>query len=166
MTGSFWAAPALAVVAGLLLLLSSAAGWVDGVDARDVGGVVVREPTSTSGTVFAPTGVAFGLGGLLGGVLLGVLRAAPRRAAGAGLTVGALAALGLLAVGLGRANGADGAVTPAPLFALASAVGLAGAGWFAVRGPARPPVASRYRVEGEQPADDEWSTAVEGDTDN
>lgn len=161
MTRSFWAPAAIAIVAGLLLLLSSAAGWVDGVDARDVGGVVVSEPTSTSGTQFAPTGVVAGLAALLGGVVLAIVRGPGRRIAG--IAVGAIGIAGVvaLALGISRAAAADGALTPAPALALLCAVGVALSGLVALRGPGRPPVTSRYRVEGERPLDDEWSLAEE-----
>lgn len=161
MRGSFWAPAAIAVVAGLLLLLTSAAGWVDGVDARDVGGVVVREPTSTSGTQFAPSGVVFGLVALVGGVVLGVFRGGTRRIAGLVVALTGMAAVVVLAAGVAKASGAEGSLTPAPAFAMACAVALVFAGWLALRGPGTPPVASRYRVEGEQPGDDEWSLAAE-----
>lgn len=163
MTRSFWAPAALAVAAGLLLLLAAAAGWVDGVDARDIGGVVVREPTSTSGTQFAPNGVVAGLAALLGGVMLAVVRGRARRIAG--VAVGLVGAAGLTALGIGimRASGADGQLTPAPAFAVVCALGVVLAGWLALRGPQHPPAASRYRVEAERPADDEWSLASEDD---
>ena len=163
MSRSFWAPPVFAVVAGLLLLLASAAGWVDAVDARDVGGIVVREPTSQSGTTFAPSGVVFGLAALLGGVVLGLVRGRARRVAG--WVVGVIGAGAAAAVirGLLEAGRAEGTLTPAPVFALLSAVVVAAAGLLAWRGPAGPPDASRYRVEGEQPADDEWSAAVDDD---
>ena len=163
MTRSFWAPAVIAVVAGLLLLLSAAAGWVDGVDARDVGGIVVREPTSESGTVFAPTGVVFGLAALLGGVVLGILKGRGRRITGLVVATLGAATAAVVVLGLLDATRADGALTPAPFFALLSAVAVAGAGLLASRGPAGPPGASRYRVEGEQPADDEWSLAAGDD---
>ena len=161
MTRSFWAPAALAVGAGLLLLLTAAAGWVDGVDARDVGGVVVREPTSSSGTQFAPSGVVFGLVALLGGVGLGFVRGTPRRITGGAVALTGVAAIAVLAVGVTRATAAEGTLTPAPMFALVCAAAVAVAGWLALRGPGRPPAASRYRVEGEQPGDDEWSLAAD-----
>jgi len=160
-TRSFWAAAALAIVAGLVLLVAAAGGWVSGEEARDMGGVVVTEPTSTPGTRFAPTAVVFGLAGLAGGVLLGVLRGMPRRLAGAVVGLTGLGAVAVVVVGLGRAAGADGILGPAPYAAVAGAVGIAVAGALALRGPARPPARSRYRVEGEQAEDDEWDLATD-----
>lgn len=163
MRRSFWAPAAIAVGAGLLLLLTSAAGWVDGVDARDIGGVVVREPTSTSGTQFAPSGVVFGLVALAGGVALGFIRGGARRIVGVVVALSGMAAVVVLAAGVAKAAGAKGSLTPAPAFAVACAVAVTFAGWLALRGPGTPPVASRYRVEQEQPGDDEWSLATEDD---
>jgi hypothetical protein len=160
MTRSFWAPAVVAVVAGLLLLLSSAAGWVDGVDARDVGGVVVREPTSTSGTQFAPSGVVVGLVALLAGVALGFLRNTARRVGGAVVALTGILAIVVIVGGLVRASDAEGTMTPAPFLALVCAVAIIAAGLIALRGPGRPPAASRYRVEGERPEDDEWSLAA------
>ena len=159
MTRSFWAAPAVATVAGLVLLLAAAAGWVSGEDARDVGGVLVTEPVTISGTQFAPTAVVFGLAGLLGGIALGVLRGAVRRGAAGLVALLAVAAFAVLAVGITRALRAEGTLTPVPFLALAAAAGLLVAGVAAVRAPARPPQRSRYRVEGEHAADDEWTLA-------
>lgn len=161
MTRSFWAPATIAVVAGLLLLLSAAAGWVDGVDARDVGGVVVREATSTSGTQFAPAGVVVGLAALLGGVALALARGRAHRLVGAAVALLGIAGAVALAAGIARATSAEGQLTPAPAFAVVCTAGVALAGWLAVRGPQRPPAASRYRVEGEQSLDDEWSLASE-----
>lgn len=164
MNRSFWTAPSLAVIGGLALLLAAGAGWVAGVDSREVSGVVLDEPTTTSGTAFAPAAVVAGLVGLGGGALLGVLRGASRR--GAGLVVSAAGLFGLVVVarGLLEASQADGAMTPAPFFAAAAAVALVAAGASGARGPARPPVASRYRVSEERPADDEWSLAADEET--
>jgi hypothetical protein len=164
-TRSFWAAPAVATVAGLVLLLAAAGAWVAGEDARDVGGVVVTEPVSISGTQFAPTAVVFGLAGLFGGIALGLLRGAARRVAAALVSLTAVTAVVVLAVGLGRAMEADGALTPAPWFALAAALGLLVAGGAALRAPRRPPDRSRYRVEAERAEDDEWTLAA-GDTES
>lgn len=159
MTRSFWAAPGVATIAGLVLLLAAAGAWVAGEDVREIGEVLVTEPVAMSGTQFAPTAVVFGLAGLLGGVVLGLTRGAARRVV-AGLTVATAAgAIAVLALGLGRALQADGAVTPAPYFALAAAFALLVAGIAGVRGPQRPPDRSRYRVAEEHAVDDEWGLA-------
>lgn len=161
---SFWTPPVLGMVAGLVLLLGSAAGWVDIVEERDVGGLTVSEPQSVSGTTYAPVAVAIGLGVVVAGALLAVVRGRARRVLGAlltGIGVGALATVGL---GLANASAAGGTVTATPFFALAAGAVVLVAGIAAVRGPTRPPAASRYRVEGEQSVDDEWTLAVEDET--
>jgi hypothetical protein len=163
MTRSFWAAPAVATIAGLVLLLAAAAAWIAGEDAREVGGVLVTEPVATSGTQFAPTAVVFGLAGLLGGVGLGALRGPARRVAGVGVAGVALGSIAVLAVGIGRAMDAEGVLTPAPYFALAAAAGLLVSGVAALRAPARPPDRSRYRVGEEHAGDDEWTLAGGGE---
>jgi hypothetical protein len=162
-TRSFWAGPVVALLSGLVLLTAGAAGWVSGVDTRDVGGVVLREPTATSGTVFAPLAVAFGLAGLLGGAVLGFVRARPRRILGAVVALAGIGAVAVVAAGVVTASRADGQLTPAPFLALAAAVGLAVGGGAAVSGVRRPPQASRYRVPDERSEDDEWSLAARED---
>lgn len=159
MTRSFWAAPAVATIAGLVLLLAAAAAWVAGEDAREIGGVVVTEPVATSGTQFAPTAVVFGLVGLLGGVALGAVRGTARRVVGLILAATAAGAVAVLAVGVRRALGDEGVLTPAPYFALAAAGGLLVAGVATLRGPQRPPDRSPYRVAEERSGDDEWNLA-------
>lgn len=163
MTRSFWAAPAVATVAGLVLLLAAAGAWVAGEDARDVGGVLVTEPIALSGTQFAPTAVVFGLAGLLQGVALGAARGAPRRIVAGLLGATAVGAIVVLGVGISRALRADGVLTPAPYFALAAAGALLVAGVAAFRSPGRPPDRSRYRVADERAADDEWTLAANED---
>ena len=163
MTRSFWAAPAVATVGGLVLLLAAAAAWIVGEDARDVGGVLVTEPIALSGTQFAPTAVVFGLAGLVQGVVLGVARGAVRRTAAAFLVATAIAAVAVLGIGISRAVAAEGALTPAPFFAVAAAGALLVAGVAAFRVPARPPDRSRYRVAEERAADDEWTLAADED---
>lgn len=154
----------MAMIAGLALLLAAAAAWVSGVDSREISGVVLNEPTATSGTVFAPSAVVAGLVGLAGGALLGVLRATPRRGAGILVVVAGLFGLAVVVRGLLEASRAEGSVTPAPFFAAAAAVALIVAGALGARGPARPPDASRYRVSSEKAADDEWSLAADEET--
>lgn len=154
----------MAVLAGLVLLLAAGAGWVTGVDSREVSGVVLDEPTTTSGTVFAPAAVVAGLVGLVGGALLGVLRALARRGAGAAVAAAGVFGLVVVVRGLLEAAQAEGSTTPAPFFAAAAAAALVAAGALGTRGPARPPAASRYRVSDERPADDEWSLAADEET--
>lgn len=159
----YWAPALLGVLGGLVLLVAAAAGWVDTVAERDVGGVTVTEPESTSGTVYAPVAVALGLGGLVGGAVLAVLRGKGRRIAG--VAVAGIGTGGLIAVGLGiaRASAVEGRITPAPFLALVAATALVAAGVAAARGAARPPAASRYRVADERSTDDEWTLAARDD---
>ena len=157
---SFWGPPVLAMVAGLVLLVGTAAGWVDVIEEREIGGVTIAEPASVSGTSYAPAAVAIGLGVVVAGALLAVVRGRARRVAGAllaGIGIGALVIVGL---GLANASAAGGTVTASPFFALLAGVVVLGAGLAAVRGPARPLAASRYRVESEQSVDDEWTLAA------
>jgi len=161
MTRSFWFPAVLVIVAGLVLLLASAAGWVAVEDARTVGDVVVTEPRSVSGTVYAPTAVVFGLVALLAGCLLGVVRGPARRFIGGACALAGVAGLAVVVQGLSRAGAAEGSVTPAPTFAAIGAVAVTLGAGLAARGPSRPPEASRYRVESERPEDEEWTVASE-----
>ena len=161
MTRSFWFPAVLVIVAGLVLLLASAAAWVAVQDARTVGDVVVTEPRSVSGTVYAPTAVVFGLGSLLGGCVLGVVRGGLRRVIGSVCAVSGVAGLAVVVQGFVRAGAAEGSVTPAPTFAALGAVAVVVGAGLAARGPSRPPQASRYRVEAERPEDEEWDVASE-----
>src|SRR5687768_8196328 len=153
--------PVLGMVAGLVLLLGSAAGWVDVVEKRDVGGVTVAEPSSVSGTTYAPAAVAIGLGVVVAGALLAVARGELRRLVALILICAGPGALIVLLLGLTRALADDGTLTPAPFLASAAGVAILFAGLSAGFGPRRPPPASRYRVEGEQPGDDEWTLAAD-----
>lgn len=164
MRRSFWAPPVVATLSGLVLLLAAAGAWVAGQDARDMGGVLVTEPVATSGTRFAPTAVVLGLAGLLTGVALGAVRGAARRWVGVVVAVIGIGTVAVLVVGVSRALADEGALTPAPYFAITAAGALLVAGLGAFRGPDRPPDRSRYRVASEQSGDDEWSLASdEGD---
>lgn len=165
MTHNFWAAPAVALLAGLVLLGAGAAEWVAGTATRDIGGVVVREQTGASGTTFAPLAVAFGLGGLFGGALLAVTRSGLRRMLGGVVAAAGAGGLAVVVAGTLEASAAEGRLTPAPFFAMTAAAAVAVAGVAALRGlrPA-PPAASRYRVEDERPADDEWTLAAGEDS--
>ena len=160
MRKSFWLPPVLGMVAGLVLLLASAGGWVDVVEERDVGGVAVTEPRSVPGTTYAPAAVAIGLGVVAAGALLAVARGALRRLLGMMLLCAGPGALVVLLLGLTRAMAAEGALTPAPFLAAAAGVAVLCAGLSAAFGPRRPPPKSRYRVESEQPGDDEWTLAA------
>ena len=162
MTRNFWSAPALALVAGLVLLVAGGAEWVTTIQTVDVGsGVSVPERGGSPGTQHAPLAVAFGLGGIVGGAVLGFVRSGIRRVAGA--VVAAIGAGGLAVVVAGTiaAAGVSGRLTPAPFFALAGAAGIAVAGVAALRGVRTPPESSRYRVAEERPVDDEWSLAAD-----
>lgn len=161
MTRGFWTAPVLVAVAGIVLLLAGGAGWVSGTDSREIGGVVVDEPVDRPGTEYAPVVVVFGLVGLLGGAALAAVRGRGRRILGAVVAVTGLVATGLVGLGIAGASAAAGGLTPAPLLSLVAAAALAAGGLLAVRGPARPPGASRYRVEQELAADDEWDLAAD-----
>lgn len=164
MTRNFWSAPALALVAGLILLVAGGAEWVTTIETVDVGsGVVLPERTGSAGTQFAPLAVAFGLGAIVGGGLLGFARSTARRAAGAVVAAVGAGGLAVVAVGTTTAAGAPGQLTPAPFFAMAGAVAVTLAGVAALRGVRTPPQSSRYRVADERPVDDEWSLAAEDD---
>ena len=159
MSRSFWAPAVVVIVSGLILLLASAAGWVDAEDARTVGGVVVTEPRSLSGTTFAPMAVVFGLAGLVTGVLLAIVRGSARKAVAILAVVLGIVGSAVVAGGSARARDAQGAVTPAPFFATLAVISVGMGGVLALRAPARPPETSRYRVESERPEDDEWTVA-------
>ena len=161
MKGSFWAPPVIVIVAGLLLLLAGAGAWVATVEERSVGGVVVTEPADLAGTQFSPGVVVAGLAALAAGVALTLIRGSARRAVAAATALIGLVSIALVVVGIVAAGQAGGRITPAPFFAAIAAAAIAAGGGAAFRGPARPPVASRYRVAEEQSADDEWSLAAE-----
>ena len=163
MTRTFWFAPVLALLCGLVLLAAGAAEWVTGTASRDIGGVVVREQTGSPGTMFAPLAVAFGLSGMFAGALLAVTRSRARRVVGAVVAAAGAGAVAVVIAGALEAGRAQGQLTPSPFFALAAAGGICGAGLAALRALRAPPAASRYRVEGEQPVDDEWSLAARDD---
>ena len=159
MTRSFWVPPVVVIVAALVLLLTGAAAWVATTEERSVGEVVVTEPDDISGTQFAPEAVVAGLAGLVAGVALALVRGKARRVVAAATAVIGVVGVAVVAVGLFSAAQSGGRLTPAPLFAVVAALAVAAGGSAALRGPARPPIASRYRVAEEQSGDDEWSLA-------
>ena len=163
MTRSFWAPAVLAIAAGLVLLLATAAPWISGTDERSVGGVVVAEPTATPGTAYAPAAMALGAAGLVLGIGLTLLRGGPRRVVAALVGGAGMGAVVAVVAGLAAAARAAGTVTPSPVFAAVAAAALFAAGWVGWRGPGPPPRASRYRVADERAGDDEWSLAADDD---
>lgn len=156
---SFWAAPIVAIGGGLILLLAGGSAWVARDEIRQIGDLAVREPVTVPGTEYAPLVVVLGLAGLLLGTVMAVVRGFVHRGVGASVGLAGLAAVAVTVVGITRAAGAEGIVTPAPYAAGAGATALVVAGIMALRGPVRPPVRSRYRVAAEHAEDDEWDTA-------
>lgn len=163
MKRSFWAPAVTVIVAALVLLLAGAGAWVTTVEERSVGDVVVTEPEDVSGTEFAPGAMVVGLAGLGAGIVLALVRGPARRVIAAVAVLLGLAGVVSVATGIVAATGSDGRLTPAPPFAAAAAAGMAVGGAAALRAPARPPTASKYRVAEEQTADDEWSLAANDD---
>lgn len=159
MSRGFWGPPALVVLGALLVFGATSAGWVTVEQSRDIGGVSIADPVSTSGTAFAPSAVAVALALLVAGAAMGVVRRTPRRVLGAGAAAIAIAGAVLLVRGALAAAGAEGTLTAGPWGALLGALLAVGGGAAAARGRTAGPPSGRYEVPAERATDDEWALA-------
>lgn len=161
-----WIAPLAAVLAGLIVLGATTAGWVVDQVSRDVGGLNVPEVATTTGAEVQPGLVVVGLVLLLSSVPLAVARGVLRRVCGGAVGMTGLVGVGLAVTGILHAAQMSGVLQGSVWFVVAgTALGVA-AGVVAMWRPARrASLPDRFDIDAPpEPQDrelDEWDLAVD-----
>ena len=155
----------LCAVGGLVVVVSTAAGWLSREELRSVGGVEVGEAVSVSGTEIAPALLVLGLVGFGAGFVLAVLPVAVRRVLGIGVVgVGIASAVTAIMAGFVRLDLAGGERTPGAAFAAIGGLIVAAGGFTATRAREPHRQSTRYEVEEANRHDDtEWDLATDDD---
>jgi hypothetical protein len=161
-----WIASLVAVLAGLIVLGGTTAGWVVDSATREVGGLDVPQVATVSGAELQPALVVVGLALLLSGAPLGVTTGVVRRIFGVVVMVTAVAGAGWAVVGAVRAAELPGTLQPSVwLTAVGTVVGFF-AGLLAMSRPQRrASLPDRFDIDA-PPLDedrelDEWDLAVD-----